>query len=990
MRQETRQLATSMLSLRGVVAGFAAGGAGIGLAIRSIASFEDRLAAVRAVSRATGADFDRLKEQARDLGRSTRFTAAQAAEGQLFLARAGLETQEILRVLPGTLRLAQVGELELGEAADFATNALAAFRLEADQAARVVDVLAAGSSSSNTDVRQLADGLKLVAPAAVSLGVDLEATVAAIGKLSDAGLQATLAGTGLRQVLFRLADPSAEAQRILDGLGVTAADLSFRVHGLAGVIENLRDAGITAQQAISLFGARGQPAFSNLVANVPALRELEEALRNSAGEAERMAAIMDDTLIGSARRAVSAIAGFIEVLSEVTGLSWALRTALDLVAGALGLATDAMLALQTGAGFLIDAFLSLIHTLGDIGRALSIIGQDWRNFGVLAVDSLQGIVEYLLGIPAVFAGVFRHGFELAVDIVQRLPDAIAVALKGGTISEVLFSDIEQRLDHFLDLLVQDFGAVELPDIAGLMFGDDVAAAARASYGEAGRAAWDAFIAALKARRAAAQGSEDDPENVITIKITESAFPNFGGRSRHSGLAQWGEFIRLQEQARERMDALRESGVRFGESLGRVFADALTGVRSLSDGLRALAQQLLSSLFQHTFGALFGRLVPGLFGGDSLVPIPRQHGGLVEEDELYLVGERGPELFVPGGRGRVVSNRDLTGFGGPRGLGASTRPGVFDRIGEAIEGLVSRIVDGARAAIDRVRDFAGGLFSGRPGSSFGGPRGLGADTRSAGVAGAQGRGRDAFDRAGRSGVREFPGIDALGDSLGRFGRGFLAGATGGGLAGRFLGTRLERDPATAAGALGQFSGIATAIGLAGFLGGPLGLVTTGLGLMHAMGAHRGLSPTSLTREAASAGRVLGFARGAGGGRGRGGAGGGGRGGAGPKGAGGTGRDFSIDGRQFGGQVSAGMPYVVGEAGPELFVPNVSGRIDPRAVGGGDSLVVNLSQHFQIESSDGPGVRAALAQAAPQLVDASVAAVTEALGRRSPTRAAARRI
>ena len=187
----------------------------VAAAVRSYANLQQTLAQVRGITQATEKQFARLTEQSLLLGRTTRFTAQQVAEGQLFLARAGLEVGEITAALPGTLSLAQAATVEVGQAADIVTNALASFRAGADETTRFVDVLAKATVSANTDLIQLAEGLKLVAPVAAALGVNVETTAAALGVLSDAGLQATLAGTGLRKVLFDLANPTAATSRIL-------------------------------------------------------------------------------------------------------------------------------------------------------------------------------------------------------------------------------------------------------------------------------------------------------------------------------------------------------------------------------------------------------------------------------------------------------------------------------------------------------------------------------------------------------------------------------------------------------------------------------------------------------------------------------------------------------------------------------------------------------------------------------------------------------
>ena len=103
----------------------------------SFSNFQQTMAQVQGITRATTREFEALNAQALDLGRNTRFSSQQVAEGQLLLARAGLGIQEIVAALPGTLQLAQAAAVSVGESADIVTNALASFREGADQTCAV-------------------------------------------------------------------------------------------------------------------------------------------------------------------------------------------------------------------------------------------------------------------------------------------------------------------------------------------------------------------------------------------------------------------------------------------------------------------------------------------------------------------------------------------------------------------------------------------------------------------------------------------------------------------------------------------------------------------------------------------------------------------------------------------------------------------------------------------------------------------------------------
>lgn len=189
----TRSMQRNQQALQAAgVAGIGMGvalGTGLATAVSAGADFQAEMNQVRAVSGATGEDFEALSGVAREMGRSTKFGATEAAEGLSFLSMAGFEAQESVEALPGVLDLAAAGGMELGRSADIASNVLQGFGLEAGEAGRVVDTMAATFTSSNTSLEQMGRSLSFVAPVANSAGLELEETAAAIGLMGDAGIQ---------------------------------------------------------------------------------------------------------------------------------------------------------------------------------------------------------------------------------------------------------------------------------------------------------------------------------------------------------------------------------------------------------------------------------------------------------------------------------------------------------------------------------------------------------------------------------------------------------------------------------------------------------------------------------------------------------------------------------------------------------------------------------------------------------------------------------
>ena len=337
LNNKMQKLATTMKFLAG---GFAAL-IGLSAVTRVLANFSQEMATVGAITNATATEFTALREEAKRLGITTRFSASQAAAGMTFLARAGFSTSEVLASINDTLLLAQAGALDLASAADIASNILKGFRLEAASTARVVDVLALAANSTNTNVSQLGSAMSFLAPAAAAIGVEIEEAAAAVGVLSDAGIQATRAGTGMRQVFIRLLNPTGQAKAALKDMALTTADINVEVRGLVPVLRTLEKANIGLSDAAKLVGARQSASLLVLIDSVDHLEELREAYILAEGTGRRVADMMDDNLRGAMFATTSALEGLVIAFGDLgveSGLEDTFRglaTAIRAIAGEL-------------------------------------------------------------------------------------------------------------------------------------------------------------------------------------------------------------------------------------------------------------------------------------------------------------------------------------------------------------------------------------------------------------------------------------------------------------------------------------------------------------------------------------------------------------------------------------------------------------------------------------------------------------------------------
>ena len=242
---------------------------------------------VKAISGATGEEFEKLKAQAIELGAETSFSASQAAEGMENLAAAGFTTTETMEAMPGLLDLAAASGEDLASSSDIAAAALRGFGMEASEAGHVADVLAENANRTNSSVAETGEAMKYVAPLARSAGLSFEETAAAIGIMANAGIQGSQAGTTLRGAISRLSKPTDDMQNAMDDLGISFYDADGKMKSLSDQVGMLRNAmaGMTDEQKNNyLVTLYGQESLSGMLALINEgegkINELDSVLSN--------------------------------------------------------------------------------------------------------------------------------------------------------------------------------------------------------------------------------------------------------------------------------------------------------------------------------------------------------------------------------------------------------------------------------------------------------------------------------------------------------------------------------------------------------------------------------------------------------------------------------------------------------------------------------------------------------------------------------------
>ncbi|NIK10927.1 phage tail tape measure protein [Alkalibacillus almallahensis] len=287
-----------------------------GAALKVGMDFEEGMSQVQAVSGSTNEEMEKLEDQAKEFGSTTRFSATEAASGMEFLGRAGFETNEILDSMPGLLDLAASGNMELGQAANIASNIISGFNMKASEAGRVSDALAATAASANTDVNGLGQAMANVAPVAADLDINFESLSAAVGTMADAGIEGSRSGRMLRQGILRLSDPTGEAASLMEDLNLNIFDAEGNMRDfpdvvgeLEGAFSDMESEARTAAMA-TIFGAESTAGWSALLnRGADDLSDYTDELQNSEGAAADMAETMEDNGKGALREFRSAAEG---------------------------------------------------------------------------------------------------------------------------------------------------------------------------------------------------------------------------------------------------------------------------------------------------------------------------------------------------------------------------------------------------------------------------------------------------------------------------------------------------------------------------------------------------------------------------------------------------------------------------------------------------------------------------------------------------------
>lgn len=329
-----------------------------------------------------------LTDDAMKYGSTTRFTAEEVANLQTEFAKLGFTQDEIKNVTEATLNLASATGTDLAESATVVGATVRGFGLSTEQTARVTDVMSKSFSSSSLDMQKFSTAMGNVAPVAKNAGLNIEETTALLGTLTDNGIDASTAGTGLRNVFLEL----------------TKQGLTFEQ--AMSMIQNSTDKNATA---LELFGKRGATIGTVLADNTYNIDTLTQALYDSAGATQIMADMQLDTLGGSLDLLTSAWDGYILKANEAGGVGDMMKNGIKFLADNLETILDVVVGLT-------KAWIQYKIVVGLSTQANRIMGTSMKLMGRQTGIMAKGLTLAKSGIKGLKAGFASLGKALQANI----------------------------------------------------------------------------------------------------------------------------------------------------------------------------------------------------------------------------------------------------------------------------------------------------------------------------------------------------------------------------------------------------------------------------------------------------------------------------------------------------------------------------------------------------------------------------------------------
>lgn len=600
----THRDAISTLSQTATVAG-AVLVAGVGYAIKKFADFDAQMSNVNAALRETDENMTLLRDAALQAGKSTVFSATEAAQAIEELGKAGISTEDILSGgLDGALSVAAAGNLEVAKAAEIAALSMQQFGLSGDQIPHVADLLAAAAGKSLGSVEDLGMALQQSGLVANQFGLSMEDTTGALAAFASAGLIGSDAGTSLKTMLMMLANPSKEAATLMEALGINAYDATGQFVGLESLAGQLqsRMSGLTQAERdaalATIFGADAVRAANVLYSEgATGIAEWGTAV-NDAGYASEVAADRMDNLQGDLKTLQSSLET--ALIETGSGANTVLRAMVQTVTDAVnafgslpGPVQTTLLAVAGigGAGMLaVGGLGSLIVKAAETREAIN----ELRNSSGRLSGAIRGVSGFLMGpwgvaigagiaVLGAFAAQHAQSKADVTELSQTLDDQTG-AITGNTRAWVAKKLQEEGAFE----TAKQLGVSQSELVDAVLYGTDALAGYRAEMAEwqaAADATDDGMLVLTDAQKEQYDAAADLDNQIGQLQGTYSDAAAESENMR----AAVGEGTGATQEASAATEL-------YAQQLGtstEAATEARTGIQELNEALQQITQTLFA-------------------------------------------------------------------------------------------------------------------------------------------------------------------------------------------------------------------------------------------------------------------------------------------------------------------------------------------------------------------------------------------------------------
>lgn len=398
-------------------------------------NFDTAMSQVAATMGTTVDKIGNVEAKAEEMGRTTKYTATEAAEGMNILAQAGLSADEQISGIGTVLNLASAGAMSLEESASYTAGAVKGFGDSMGNASYYADLMAKGAALANTNVRGLGEAFSGSAATAKNYGQSADSVTLSLLRLAEQNVTGSEASTALNRAMADLYTPTDNASKALDQLGLSAYKSNGEAKDFNDLVDELNGSlqGMTAEQKnnalATIFTTQGLQAFNKMTASSDAtVQKFWKGIQDSSGSAAQQAATQLDNLKGDITLLSSATEGL--ELGFYNTFSGAIRGAIKGITSEVSGLAEAM-----ESGGISGAFSKLaqdaINFSGQL-PGLTKIGGDLINGLISSVTQNSGSITTAVGqLLNNLASTISVGLNVFTSVGVNLLTTIASGMTQG-------------------------------------------------------------------------------------------------------------------------------------------------------------------------------------------------------------------------------------------------------------------------------------------------------------------------------------------------------------------------------------------------------------------------------------------------------------------------------------------------------------------------------------------------------------------------------